>query len=98
MNVVDDEEKRHANVTPLATTEDQGRAMKEDIKAQQAMREQPKMTNTFSWRHIDYFVSVSGEKRKLLDDVSGYVAPGKLTALVGESGAGKVQYLETHDM
>src|SRR5258708_23820963 len=32
--------------------------------------------------------------RRLLEDVSGYVAPGKLTALMGESGAGKVSGLE----
>ena len=45
----------------------------------------------FSWKNIEYEVPVSGrELRKLLDDVSGYVAPGKLTALMGESGAGKV--------
>lgn len=45
----------------------------------------------FSWKHIEYELPVSGgEMRKLLDDVSGYVAPGKLTALMGESGAGKV--------
>lgn len=56
----------------------------------QAMHEQPKMTKTFSWRHLNYSVSVSGERRLLLDDVSGFVAPGKLTALMGESGAGKV--------
>ena len=56
----------------------------------QAMHEQPKMTKTFSWRHLNYAVSVSGERRLLLDDVSGFVAPGKLTALMGESGAGKV--------
>ena len=30
--------------------------------------------------------------RKLLDNISGFVAPGKLTALMGESGAGKVSY------
>ena len=44
-----------------------------------------------SWKNIQYEVPVSGgEVRKLLDDVSGYVIPGKLTALMGETGAGKV--------
>ena len=56
----------------------------------QAMNEQPKMAKTFSWRHLNYAVSVSGERRLLLDDVSGFVAPRKLTVLMGESGAGKV--------
>jgi len=34
-----------------------------------------------------------GERRRLLDNISGYVAPGKLTALMGESGAGKTTLL-----
>ena len=46
----------------------------------------------FSWNHVHYVVPVSGGERQLLDDVCGYVAPGKLTALMGESGAGKVKY------
>ncbi|KAF8557465.1 pleiotropic drug resistance ABC transporter [Imleria badia] len=47
-----------------------------------------------SWTNIQYEVPVSGgEMRKLLDDVSGYVAPGKLTALMGETGAGKTVLL-----
>ncbi|KAG2062951.1 hypothetical protein BDR04DRAFT_1164429 [Suillus decipiens] len=39
---------------------------------------------------VNYVIPISGgSERRLLDDVSGYVAPGKLTALMGESGAGK---------
>jgi ATP-binding cassette subfamily G (WHITE) protein 2 (SNQ2) len=50
------------------------------------------MTDTFSWEGLNYTVPISGgEERKLLNDVSGYVVPGKLTALMGESGAGKVR-------
>jgi ATP-binding cassette subfamily G (WHITE) protein 2 (SNQ2) len=59
--------------------------------AKEALTEQPKMTNVFSWEHLHYHVKAGGENRTLLDDVSGYVAPGKLTALMGESGAGKVR-------
>ncbi|KAI9464144.1 ABC-2 type transporter-domain-containing protein [Lactarius psammicola] len=51
----------------------------------------PTMSDVFTWRHLEYDVRVgSDETRRLLEDVSGYVAPGKLTALMGESGAGKV--------
>lgn len=83
--VGDDEEKVQVATGPPSTagTEDSN-------EKNQAMHEQPKMTNTFSWRHLNYAVSVSGDRRLLLDDVSGFVAPGKLTALMGESGAGKV--------
>jgi len=55
----------------------------------------PMMSDIFTWRRMEYDVSLGkGETRRLLDDVSGFVAPGKLTALMGESGAGKVRMNE----
>lgn len=41
---------------------------------------------TYTWQNVTYTIELeNGEKRRLLDDVSGYVGPG-LTALMGESG------------
>ncbi|RYP72585.1 hypothetical protein DL771_004080 [Monosporascus sp. 5C6A] len=47
----------------------------------------------FLWRNVCLDVKVKEGSRRLLDDVSGWVRPGTLTALMGESGAGKTALL-----
>ncbi len=52
-----------------------------------------RQTDIFSWKDVCYTVPVKGGERKLLDDISGWVKPGTLTALMGASGAGKTTLL-----
>ena len=76
-----------------ATTSTQAEEKKEQCteEAENSLKESLKTTDTMSWAHLTYHVNVGGgERRRLLNDISGWVVPGKLTALMGETGAGKV--------
>ena len=82
--VGNDEEKAQAE-PPEASEQSQ-----ED--AQRALKEAKVESSIFSWHDLRYSIPIGrGQQRLLLEDVSGYVEPGKLTALMGESGAGKVR-------
>ncbi|KAH7157380.1 ATP-binding cassette transporter ABC1 [Dactylonectria estremocensis] len=48
----------------------------------------------FTWRNVVYDIEIKKEQRRLLDNVSGWVKPGTLTALMGVSGAGKTTLLD----
>ncbi|WPA97531.1 uncharacterized protein RHO25_002141 [Cercospora beticola] len=48
----------------------------------------------FTWKNVKYTVSTPQGPRVLLNDVHGWVKPGKLGALMGSSGAGKTTLLD----
>ncbi|EXJ85769.1 hypothetical protein A1O1_06137 [Capronia coronata CBS 617.96] len=53
-----------------------------------------KTKNLFTWQDITYDITLSnGSNRRLLDNITGYIKPGSLTALMGASGAGKTTLL-----
>lgn len=54
----------------------------------------PAQKDTFTWRNVVYDIPVKDGQRRLLDNVSGWVKPGTLTALMGVSGAGKTTLLD----
>ena len=90
----DDEEKGSGHGRHAGASDIDARRVEAEKESEEAIAKQPAMTDIFSWQHLRYTVPVGhGETRQLLDDVSGFVAPGKLTALMGESGAGKVRLL-----
>ncbi|KIW86022.1 hypothetical protein Z517_01416 [Fonsecaea pedrosoi CBS 271.37] len=54
----------------------------------------PPQKAIFTWHNVNYDIPVKDGTRRLLDQVSGWVKPGTLTALMGVSGAGKTTLLD----
>lgn len=59
-----------------------------DEQANERVQDIAKNTSIFTWQNVNYTIPYKGGQRKLLQDVHGYVKPGRLTAMVGASGAG----------
>jgi ATP-binding cassette, subfamily G (WHITE), member 2, SNQ2 len=52
-------------------------------KQKDQLQDIAKSETVFTWSNIRYIIPVSGGKKVLLNNVSGYVKPGRLTALLG---------------
>jgi ABC-type multidrug transport system fused ATPase/permease subunit len=63
-------------------------------EAEKKVQEIAKNTSIFTWQNVNYTIPYKGGQRKLLQGVNGYVKPGRLTALMGASGAGYVAVVE----
>ena len=62
-------------------------------KIKEEVFEDLKSKEVFVWQNVTYKIPYNKSERILLDDISGYCVPGTLTALMGESGAGKTSLL-----
>lgn len=69
----------------------------EEIKVDEVKKQLTRLNDTvpdvFTWQNINFTVPVDEGTRKLLNNVQGYVKPGSMTSLMGESGAGKTTLL-----
>lgn len=77
---------------PLAdmeSAEKDGRSSSiQDDEADRKVENIAENTSIFTWQDVNYTIPYKGGQRKLLQNVNGYVKPGRLTALMGASGAG----------
>ncbi|KAJ5956072.1 hypothetical protein N7501_010351 [Penicillium viridicatum] len=75
--------------TGIATNKNDGGSRESSDKVQDIA----KNTAIFTWQDVNYTIPYKGGQRQLLQNVPGYVKPGRLTALMGASGSGKTTLL-----
>jgi ATP-binding cassette subfamily G (WHITE) protein 2 (PDR) len=85
---VDDDFERMAYLNP---SQSRTNTQEKEVELVKALAKQ---TDIFTWKDMCYDIKIKGKPRRLLDNVSGWVKPGTLTALMGVSGAGKTTLLD----
>ncbi|KAI1844016.1 hypothetical protein JX266_009882 [Neoarthrinium moseri] len=85
--------KKGARLSPVDEEMTAASQPKED-EGTSDMRAIEPQRDIFTWQDVVYDIEIKGEPRRLLDNVSGWVKPGTLTALMGVSGAGKTTLLD----
>jgi ATP-binding cassette subfamily G (WHITE) protein 2 (PDR) len=91
-----EEAAKNDEEAPIAASgTNSGRDDAQQVKEQEEqVRALAPQTDVFTWKDVCYDIKIKGEPRRLLDNVSGWVKPGTLTALMGVSGAGKTTLLD----
>jgi ABC-type multidrug transport system ATPase subunit/ABC-type multidrug transport system permease subunit len=84
---VDLEKMTDSNGDSTATSTQQGQ------NDEAVMKQIAKNETVYTFRDVNYVIPFEKGRRQLLREVSGYVRPGRLTALMGASGAGKTTLL-----
>ncbi|KAI0469136.1 putative ABC multidrug transporter [Xylaria cf. heliscus] len=90
--------EKRAHLKSLSEKEDKEKGITSEGSNAPRARDQQEDRRTdgtvFTFRDINYFVHASGSEKQLLRNVSGFVTPGKLVALMGSSGAGKTTLMD----
>jgi hypothetical protein len=82
-----DEEKGYQNHAASSPSSSEPRTSVDEKEARGSISQS---SAALTWQNVNYTIPYKGGQKKLLQDIEGYVKPGRLTALVGASGAGFV--------